>query len=322
MNIECYNIDTVPEVKWDNFIDYSSNGTIFQKIAFLKYHKGKFHGDEEFIMIYKNNKIICVVSYLIKHENQVEIITPYGASWGGIVCINGMGLQMYCDLIDNLIVYFANLSASKIRICNTPHHYTVNEDRYLDYALCSRGFVCIKRDVMHVLTLNKSLSALSHFDSRTRSKLRKVLSDVDIIENVKAEQFYDILMENQNHLKSKPTHSFEELNYLMDSFQEITIDIAISKCDQSKAGVCYFESNRHSVTAFYIAQENNARGKDMLLPIFERGIERYLVKNYKYFDFGTSTLNGIIQNPGVSQFKESFGAVCRLRETYELSLTY
>lgn len=321
MNIECYNIATVPEVKWDNFINNSSNGTIFQKIAFLKYHKDKFYNDEKFIMIYKNNKLICVSSYLIKHENQIEIVTPYGASWGGLVCVNGMGLQLYCDLIDSLVDYFANLNASNVRICNTPHHYTAYEDRYLDYALCSRGFVCIKRDVMHVLTLNKGLSALSHFDSRTRSKLRKVLPNVDLIEDVKAEQFYDILLENQNYLNSRPTHSFAELNYLMDSFQEISVDIAISKCDQSKAGVCYFESNKHCVTAFYIAQENGARGKDMLLPIFERGIERYLSRGYKYFDFGTSTLNGKIENPGVSQFKESFGAVCRLRETYELSIT-
>ena len=120
--------------------------------------------------------------------------------------------------------------------------------------------------------------------------------------------------------KSKPTHSKAELIYLIEKFpNKIWFDIAVHK-NSSRAGICYFKPNSNTILTFYMAQETDAlrlNGKNILV---DYGIRKAIHNGIKYFDFGGSTIGHNIQNIGVANFKETFGAIGALREKYILNI--
>lgn len=72
---------------------------------------------------------------------------------------------------------------------------------------------------------------------------------------------------------------------------------------------------------FYMAQDR----KDLRLNGVTVLIDEFLCRmagKYEFLDFGGSTFGYEISNPGVANFKESFGAVSRLRKTFKWDLPY
>ena len=70
---------------WDNFIDTSNNGTIFNSRKFLNYHINKKFVDHSLIFE-KNNEVLAVLSAaLVVQKNERALISHPGASFGSLV---------------------------------------------------------------------------------------------------------------------------------------------------------------------------------------------------------------------------------------------
>ena len=67
--------------EWDQFINASNNGTMFQKQRFINYHIDRKFVDNSLI-IKKNNNIVAVLPAAIK--NNILYSHP-GSSYGGLV---------------------------------------------------------------------------------------------------------------------------------------------------------------------------------------------------------------------------------------------
>jgi hypothetical protein len=315
--------DSTKKDIWNNFISQKSlNGTIFHHLDFLAYHQNRFTNNEHHLAFYKGEELVGLMPLAIFEQEGIKIAkSPYGASWGGLVFSENLKLKYHIELIESLVNYLKDLQVNEIFITPTPSFYYKNYSSFFEFALFQSGFQLKNRDVMHVVTLPKNAEeTMQVLDSKCRNQTRRALEQVEIIENATIEDFYIALQEDKIRHNSTPTHTLEE----MKRIQELNTDfmqIDVAKDNEgNKAGICYFKGNSQAIMTFYMAQQNAILGKNALNALVFKGMERAVKQGFKYFDFGCSSVGGKIQNIGVSEFKESFGAKGMLRETYYLKV--
>ena len=85
------------------------------------------------------------------------------------------------------------------------------------------------------------------------------------------------------------------------------------------AGVVNFIVNEHVVLAFYISHNEEFNDLSPLNLLFFSMFEWAIKSNYKIYDFGIFTVDGV-PNMGLGRFKENFGASGIFRDTFEIAL--
>ena len=305
--------------RWNNFIDKSLNGTLFHRLDFLDYHGEKFKQEEHHLMILKGEEIFGVLP-AVKRDN--SLISPYGSSFGGVAVSKKCSLSNAISLADTLKEYFIKAGLNTVEIVTPPDHYYVEQNHNLSFALERIGFKRVFSEIFNVIELPKTEEEFwkHKYQPRGRTTFRKHADDFSVYANVRLDDFYPILLEDKIRHKSKPTHTKAELEYLIKKFPDkIWFDIAVHK-NGSRVGICYFKPTPSTVLTFYMAQETNAlrlNGKNVLVDF---GIRKAIHEGIKFFDFGGSTIGYEIQNIGVANFKETFGAIGALRKKYILKI--
>lgn len=309
--------------QWDDFVINSNNGTIFHQQKFLGYHHDKFLLNENSLIFRKNGNIIAVIPIAIFNSNGRKIAkSPFGASWGGIVYNTNLGINYINEIVKVLIDHLKNQSINELKITLQPDCYCYQSNYFLDFSLYSNGFSMTGYELFHTINLkvNYNDSILNIFDSKCRNQVRNGLKKFKIKRNCTIDEFYPILLEDKIRHHSLPTHTYEELKLLNTLYpNEVLFSIAETE-NGKKAGICYFVCNKNCILTFYMCQENDALGLNGLNALVYDGVVFAAENNFQFFDFGGSSVNGIIQNIGVSQFKESFGANGYIRRTYTLLL--
>ena len=117
--------------EWDEFIDASNNGTIFQKQSFINYHKDREFIDNSLI-INNNNNPVAVLPAVIK--NNILYSHP-GSSYGGLVLSQNIEFSIINDIIHALDTYCVNKNLNSIFLINSPCIYHKELDHALDYLL-------------------------------------------------------------------------------------------------------------------------------------------------------------------------------------------
>lgn len=310
-----------PEI-WDNLINDSANGTIFHTQKFLGYHKNKFLENEHHLIFKKGETIIALLPLGIFQEKQGLVAkSPYGASWGGFVFSKTIGVKYINEVMRVFVEYMTMNNIKEVIITLAPHCYDSILDFTLDFSLISHSFKLLNYELSHVIDLRAAEEdVFKLYDSKCRNQVRKGLQNFTISQFVSVDEFYPILMEDKIRHNSIPTHSIEELRDLNQKFPKNIFFSMASSVSGKKAAICYFACNDSCISTFYMCQENEALGLNGLNALIHDGIKYALDNGYKYFDFGGSSVNGVIENVGVSQFKESFGAIGALRRKYLLNL--
>lgn len=313
-----------PSKDWDQFVEKSINGTIFHKHSFLSYHGDKF---KDFVNIFfvKDQDILAAINIGFFNESGKKIAkSPYGGSYGGYVLSEKIKLFELLEIIELTKDYLKNKNINSFTIIPTPHLLYKAPNEILKFSLLSKDFKLAFADISNV----KILSEIKDFDShlylkpRVRGKLRKAIKTFKVQENAPLSDFYPILLEDkERHSGAKPTHSFQELDFLIKNFsKEIFCDVAYEKnTGTPAAGLCYIRPTATVITAFYICQKNQFLGLNPLLPLFHEGFKKASLLGIKYFDFGTSSVNGILFE-GVARYKSMFSDHYFCREKYVLEL--
>jgi len=308
--------------RWNNFIEESSNGTIFHRLDFLSYHKNKFKDNEQHLIWLKGETIFAVMPMAIFEEDGKRIAkSPYGASFGGVVYPMNLKLKQAIQLIQLLLDYLKNEDVNKIILTNTPYPYHRKYTNYIDFALTHLGFQIISRDVFNIVKLSSNFEDnIANFEGRARTRIKKQI-EFEIIENSTPEEFFPILFEDKQRHKSKATHNLDELILLNKTFpKQVQFVIAKHKETGFKAGICYFRCTNDTLMTFYMSQENGALGLNGMNVLVYHGIKKATSEGVKYFDFGSSTIGYYIDNIGVADFKEGFGANGYFRDTFKFEL--
>lgn len=303
--------------KWDEFIDNSINGTIFHKRRFLSYHGNKFAGKERFLVFLNGTSVYAQICLSIDENEDGRLITrsPYGASYGGVVFLAIPSYKEGKEIARLLIEY---LCTNKVETCFITHPIQCCNKYSLDtfyFNLLENGFRSINRDISSVMVIEEK-TIKEQLNSAVRWKIKSALNKGIVInDNPELEKVYKVLEEEQKSKFNKsPTHSYDEFCLLHKLFPKKIRSFSVEYEGITIAGMTCFAINKYVNSSFYLCIDEKYSYLNALRPLVMRGLEYTQTIGYKYFDFGTSSLN-MRAHENVFDFKEDFTKVGMFRET-------
>jgi len=301
--------------RWDEFVNRSWNGTIFHTRQFLSYHPSDRFNDRSLILK-ENNKWVGI--FPAAYSSRVISSHP-GASYGGLVLIEPMGIEKTQLVADALLQYLKELKCKKVEMALTPSIYQKFPCNYFEFILTKNNFTYQKRELSAYIPVSQKPFDLFKQEARTATRKAK-REGIIIKEGRSIEEFYKILEKNLGMRHNvKPTHTLDELITLKKLFpKRIRLFSSIYKKKQI-AGTILFLTNERVILAFYISHNEEFQHLRPVNLLFFHVIKWAYKNHYRFLDLGTFTLN-MEPNFGLARFKESLGAQGIFRDYLELIL--
>ncbi|GEO19524.1 hypothetical protein [Cyclobacterium qasimii] len=295
---------------WKRVLLKATNATLMHDRAFLAYHPtGKFQDCS--VIVYKDNAPVAVFS---AHREGKLVYSHKGLSFGGLIhtpCSFNQKLECY----NSLLRHFDSLEVNSLQIKETPSIYDVNHDESTAY-------------IMHLAQaeiIQMELSLAIKLPLRVTNKGRKAnikqanLAKLEIIESKDPDLFWEeLLLPNlDNRYNKKPTHSKEEMVFLMKKFPQNIRQFNVYKENQVLAGATvYFTPN--CLHTQYLASNKQGRDQHALDALIQYLCENFAGKR-QFLDFGHSNENqGLNINRSLFKWKESFGASSIVHRHYQV----
>ena len=302
--------------EWDQYVLKSNNGTIFHLRKFLSYHKERTFQDAS-LLFYKNKKIIALFTGAIIKDC---LYSHPGASFGGFV-YNDTSFESSKQMIDLLIEYAKNKKLKEIIIIPPPFIYYQSYNEAMEYCLCYKNFKIIEYYISSFVDLKKNITKQIH--DRKKRYIKKMANKISIKESRDLNAFYPILVDNKLRHNTKPTHTEEELQILMNKFPD-KIKLLIS-CYDNKiiGGSLNFITNKNTCILFYNMIDYNYQELQVSSLQIYQSLRWAQKNNLEYLDIGVSQLykkNKIIPHESLINFKEQFGAQAMIRKVLKLKI--
>ena len=310
---------------WDNFVNYSRNGTVFHKQGFLEYHGDRFEDHSLMFFDKKNNLIAVFPAGKQNRDDEIILRSHPGSSYGGVVMDNSLGVSNTKEIVDAIECYGNTNGFNSIELRTSPRVFHKYPSEEIDYILWYNGFEIAHIELSDAVMLypKTEVEVLGMFKddtSRSISKARK--AGVVVTLSNSFEDYWRILTKNLSlRHRANPTHTLEEIKKI-DCILPGAIRLYCAYYnDEVIAGTLVFCCNSNAYHTFYIAQDYeyqnlrplNVLFHDVLLYLREEGI--------KYLNFGISTeYGGTAMNEGLFRFKEGFGARGVVRRYYRKEL--
>ena len=310
-------------ILWNNFINTSNNGTIFQSQSFLKYHlKRKFIDNS--LIFKKKNKIIAVLP-AVKHQskNQLTLYSHPGASYGGIIIPNEISFKTINEIIQSLEFYCIQNGFKSIILINTPIIYFNKPNESINYLLYWNQYFIKELYISHAVDLS-SYNHIGDFLSKRKQRYIKnstQLSKFKIKPSDNFYQFYQILSKSKKTYKTKPTHSLKELISLKKIFPK-QCELLITSMDKKVVGgALLFFANKKVSLVFYNVVDESFRNSQLSSYQLFKCMEFSKKRGVSFVDFGVSHTpeqnNPLAPKLSLIKFKEQFGARGVIRTIYK-----
>ena len=111
---------------WDNFIDISSNGTLFNYRTFIDYHENPDFKDMSLIF-YKKNRIVSVLPAGLVGD---QFISHPGTSFGGFIHKQNLSFNDANNITIAFKGFLAKYTFSNVKITLTPRCYDVSYSNF------------------------------------------------------------------------------------------------------------------------------------------------------------------------------------------------
>jgi hypothetical protein len=305
--------------RWNNFVESSNNGTLFHRLDFLAYHGERFITNQDHLLWMKGDKIIALLPLGIFNENHRIIArSPFGASYGGLVYNENCSFSDMEAIYLSLVDYLKSRNVKEFFIILVPSIYYKKVTNYFDFFVIKNGGEFINSDLTaYIPVVTEPYDVFSY--SAKKSTAKAFNSHVQVYQSEDIETFYRILLENRKKFNTLPVHSLADVGYLIYHFPE-KIKIFLAKVDNLNiAGTLLFKCNESVLLDFYWAHLDDYQSYRPINAIVYEVTKWAFNEGFKYFDFGTQTVN-MVPNYGGTNFKESFGSAGVFRHTLKLSL--
>ncbi len=323
MSLDIIRFSPRDEAAWDDFVWSANNGTLFQTRKFLGYHPAGRFVDHS-LSFYSGGRRLAVLPAVDFTDGGKRILISHrGASYGGLVVPDTLGISDSFELVRALIDYARSQGFDAIDLTPPPQVYLNRPSNYIDFALVQNGFTYRKREISSVIPLDFHRDHILYtFSESSRRAVRRAQKLGTVVrESEDYAQFYAIL---KNNLRLRhnvsPTHTLEELLRVKQIFPERVKLFAAWHDDIMVAGVVMFICNPRVVLAFYISHNDEYQQYRGVNALFHDIIDWALREGYAFLDFGIFTVNED-PNWGLAHFKESFGAQGVFRDSLRIKLT-
>lgn len=296
---------------WDNFIELSKNGSFHLKRDFVEYHSSRF--TDYSLMLFEDNILKAVIPANL--HNSV-LYSHQGLTYGGILVDAKIYLTEYIEIVTAFFSFLKNSRIEKFIIKEIPWTYTSVFNDDFNFMM---NIIQAKVSRFDVLPHINLLAPVEYQTRRKRSIAKAQKLNFEVKESVNFTGYWTLVTEMLKGYDATPVHSLEEITYLKKMFSANIRLFEINENTELIAGVLVFETELVA-RAQYIA--SSARGKETgaLDLVFDNLITN-VFKHKKYFEFGTTTLNGGTKlNYGLSDQKEGFGARSVVQHTYEIDV--
>jgi len=303
---------------WTDFVHRSNNGTVFHLPDFLDYHPESRFRNHHLIAENSSGIVSVIPGALAEREDGTWLRSYPGASYGGPVFNDALGLYKMEKTVDELISYCRSQGFCGIEITPPPLVYYRRPHNYLEFSFMKRGFQYRKRELTAVIDLSRlgEELKLGFRSSALRGVRKAVKNGVTVDENPDFSLFYHVLESNlQQRHDVKPTHTLKELEKLRHLLGKDRIRQFIATLDgEVLAGMVMFHCNPRVTLAFYISHDQEHQVLRPVNLVYMEVIRWAKQMGYHYMDLGTFTLDMDV-NYGLCRFKESFSARGIFRNT-------
>lgn len=306
---------------WTDFVQRSSNGTVFHLPAFLDYHPPGRFDNHHLIAENGEGRMVSVIPGALADREDGKWFRSYpGASYGGPVLQDDASLSLVEGLAEALISYCRRAGCRGVEMTLPPSVYSRRPSNYIDFALYNRGFTCSKRELTAVINLQRMGEEIDlAFRESARRGIRKALkTGLRVVEDGDFSRFYPVLEGNLGDRHGvRPTHTLEELQRLKELLgpEKIRQFITENQDGEVLAGMVMFHANPRVSLAFYISHDGKHQSQRPVNLVYREVISWARQMGYSHLDLGTFTLNGEV-NHGLCRFKESFTARGIFRNTF------
>lgn len=302
------------QVRWDDFVRTSKNGTFLFERAFMDYHADRFVDASRIVT---DGAGAWVALLPASQSGSDEIASHGGLTYGGFVTDARMGTPRMLEVFSAVGDALRAEGIRRVHYKTVPsiyHRLPAEEDRY---ALFRTGAALTRRDVLSVLD-PRDPPAWQERRTRGAKKARK--AGVRARRSDDWEAYWSVLEETLGAQHgAKPVHTVEEISLLAKRFPDkISLHGAYAG-EVLVAGVVMFDTGRVA-HAQYIAAGLEARNNGALDLLFEHLLREAFCTS-PVFDFGISNeQQGRVLNTGLVEQKEGFGGRAVAHDYYRWDL--
>ena len=293
---------------WDEYC--IRNQALFQFTRkFLNYHPENKFKDSSIILL-EEDQVIGLFPAAITDD---RVFSHPGLGYGGLVVSENTSTKMFGTLLGEVVRHFESTDCKELVIKHKPFFYNSGIDAIEEYFLNNGGFK------LHAYELNSLLDLRQEWrmSSRKKRNIKKFRGSVDIEDSDSIAEVYSLIVNVlEKHHSVTPTHSLEELRYLVESFPD-EIAIYCARLDGViVAASIVFEYGDVWHTQ-YVASGDLGRQFGALDALIFHVMKLGRDKEVRYLSFGSSTeKSGEILNESLFQYKREFGCIPVLRNTY------
>ncbi|MBS1517193.1 MAG: GNAT family N-acetyltransferase [Bacteroidetes bacterium] len=256
-------------------------------------------------------------------DGKKTFVSCDGVSYGGFLWKLKSDIITYFEVIKSFKTYLLESGFDQCVIRNPPFRYNNVPNEETDYALIKEGFSVSSISLTNIIDLKefnfKKISGPKKRSIRKSSSLIEVSILEEELTKKNFTEFYDVLLRNRELKNVKPTHSFEEMIFLKNKLKD-EIVLFTARIDNELAAVCVlFRINSDMILNFYLAGDEKFKMNRVSEFLLYKSIEWSKDNGCKYYDIGTSDMNGKLLE-GLYAFKKKFMAHGFLRKTYELKI--
>ena len=301
---------------WDNFLSISKNATFLFRRDFIEYHGERFI--DHSVLIFNSKKKLLALFPACQKKKTIH--SHSGLSYGGIIFHQDIRLHEAKIVFQVLLNYFQSQGFQKIIYKQLPYFYQKYPNYEEDIILYQLKAQLIRKDIGAIIDL-QSLRSTTFLRGRSRElDLQKAQNhNLKIIQSNNLSYFWkNILIPNlKTRHQISPTHSLNQITYLVDLFPKNIRFFSVQKNQQIVAGTLIFQTDEVA-HAQYIASSELGKKHGALTLLFQH-LVRNKYSDFKFFSFGISTENqGKHLNQGLHTWKESFGARAIPHNIYQI----
>ena len=317
MSVEIVKYNPDFKTIWNDFVESSKNGTFLFNRDYMDYHSDRYQDNS--YLFFNKGKPYC----LFPACRILETLSSHaGLTYAGLVMNNSCITTGIMDVFELLVNTAKKEGFKELIYKPVPyiyHDYPADEDLYALFRLNAK---LISRNISSTINLSNPFKPRK---DRKEGGKKAFRNDVFVKESKDFQTFWKILKDNlRDTYGAEPVHSFHEFSKLVIAFPDnIKLWAAFNKGGEMIGGVvCYY--TKYVVHTQYISA--NAEGKkcgaidSIILQLIREKIPEE-DGDYKYFDLGTSNLDGgLYLNESLIYQKEGFGGRGVCYDGYSVSL--
>ena len=221
------------------------------------------------------------------------------------------------QVVRNLVEYCNDNGFKQIEICQPPLIYYENIDERIDYALLENNFIL---DGYEVSLYKSSYEWENDLRKNLKRNIQKAISyELEFKQIEDTKECIKFISKQKELVGISFSINYSDFETLVRYYPENVHLFGVYTNKRLIASIILYSINKKVLLGFNWAQDKDyqhLRPSDFML---YKSMEWAFEKGYESFDFGTTTLNGKI-NEGVTDFKEKFNPLSALRKKYIYNL--